>query len=77
MTLDAATLSTVTGGGEKMNKVGNWLVQRGYDLSEGTEMFKALQGVSEVPPANKATFAKYNALREMHGRPPRANLGNP
>ena len=77
MTLDAATLSTVTGGGEKMNKVGNWLVQRGYDLSEGMAMFGAASSIDQYHPPTKATWAKYDALREMHGRPPRANLGNP
>ena len=74
--LNLEELASVSGGVD-WQKTGNWLQQRGYDVSEGTSMFKSLWGIDEYHPANPSTFAQYNALRQMHGRDPLPNTPQP
>ena len=69
-TIDAAQLATVTGGDGTLATAGNWIKQRGYDLSEGAALAKGSMGIDEYHPATPATWAKYNELRASHGRPP-------
>jgi hypothetical protein len=68
-TIDDSQLAHVTGGDGALASAGNWIKQRGYDLSEGASLAKASFGIDEFHPATPATFAKYNELRASHGRP--------
>ena len=68
-TIDPAQLTTVTGGDGALATAGNWIKQRGYDLSEGMALAKGSAGIDEYHPATPATWAKYNELRAAHGRP--------
>lgn len=62
--LDAAHLGSVIGGNAR-----TWLRERYYDLQEGF----VLLGVSytyDRHPAMERTFAEFDRLRKLHGRPP-------
>lgn len=62
-TLDPEFLALVTG-------AGFWR-ERYYDLTEGMAIFGIAMRVDEFHPPTPATYARYDALRKMHGRPPR------